>query len=371
MMPHCAAGIPLLAPASRPAVVLVDRVSNDARWINPLHEARWDALVTRHPQCTFFHGAAWARVLHGAYGYAPLYFTTRSAGAFDCVLPFMEIRSRLTGVRGVSLPFTDSCEPLILDRPPGPEFLADLAEYGRRRGWRYFECRGGGILWSGAMPSLTFYAHSLDLQQPEAAIWDHLDSSVRRAIRRARKLGVSIEMSQSMDALRAFYALHCRTRRKHGLPAPPFSFFQQLHEHVISDGAGLVVLAKHCGKAVAAAVFVHLGKRALFKFGASDESAQTMRGNNLVMWEAIRWYGSRGFHHFDFGRTSLRDEGLRRFKLGWGVRERTLEYFRFDLEKNSFVSDRERAFGWHNHLFRRMPLPMSRLCGAFLYRHMA
>jgi hypothetical protein len=173
-----------------------------------------------------------------------------------------------------------------------------------------------------------------------------------------------------LEDVRAFYALHCETRRKHGLPPQPFRFFECLHQHVISEGLGTVFLAYHNGAIVAAALFVHANGRVTYKFGASDEQELSLRPNNLLMWEAICHFRAAKFHQWSFGRTSGDNGGLRRFKLGWGARESMLNYFRFDLSHNVFTPAAERAVGWHNQVFRHLPLSLSRLCGHFLYRHM-
>jgi lipid II:glycine glycyltransferase (peptidoglycan interpeptide bridge formation enzyme) len=122
---------------------------------------------------------------------------------------------------------------------------------------------------------------------------------------------------------------------------------------------------------VAGAVFFHFGKTAIYKFGASNEAFQHLRANNLVMWEAIKWHAMRGFAVLDFGRTSLGNEGLRRFKLGWGTRERRIDYFRYDQRKSGFVTARDESSGWHNRIFRILPVSLSRLVGAASYRHVA
>ena len=121
----------------------------------------------------------------------------------------------------------------------------------------------------------------------------------------------------------------------------------------------------------AGAVFFHSGKTAVFKFGASDETLQHLRANNLVMWQAIRWHAQRGFTLLDFGRTSLENEGLRRFKLNWGSQERRIDYVRYDCQTGSFVTGRDEALGWHNRLFKILPVAFGRLIGAALYRHAA
>jgi lipid II:glycine glycyltransferase (peptidoglycan interpeptide bridge formation enzyme) len=226
-------------------------------------------------------------------------------------------------------------------------------------------------LYNGATASTSYYGHRLRLADDETAFYASIEASVRRAIRKAEKNGVRVELSQSLDAVRIFYELQCQTRKKHGLPPQPFRFFQNIHHHVLSPNQGFVVLARHQDVPVAAAIFFHWGKKALFKYGASDERFQQLRANNLVMWEAIRWYAHHGFEQLHFGRTSLANEGLRRFKLGWGAEENRIEYVKYDRRRDGFVTANDESSGWHNRLFRAMPGFVSRQIGAVLYKHVA
>ena len=83
-----------------------------------------------------------------------------------------------------------------------------------------------------------------------------------------------------------------------------------------------------------------------------------------------------GIYHFELvlakdSKTAKDNDGLRRFKLGWGAAESELKYFKYDLRGKSFAVDQDAIAGWHNTVFRWMPLPLSRMTGALLYRHMA
>lgn len=174
-----------------------------------------------------------------------------------------------------------------------------------------------------------------------------------------------------MAEVRVFYALLCQTRRRHGLPAQPFRFFAHIHRHILAPNHGQIVIARQGSRAVAAAVFFHFGGQAIYKFGASDERLQHLRANNRVMWDAIKWHAGQGFTSLDFGRTSLDNAGLRKFKLGWGAVERRIDYVRHDLRTGSFATVPDAAAGWHNHIFRLLPVSLSRLAGSVLYRHVA
>jgi len=65
--------------------------------LNPLEIDDWDELLLTHPDYSFFHTSAWARVLHESYGYKPLYFTAIENGRLSALIPIMEVNSFLTG----------------------------------------------------------------------------------------------------------------------------------------------------------------------------------------------------------------------------------------------------------------------------------
>jgi hypothetical protein len=282
----------------------------------------------------------------------------------------MEVRSAITGRRGISLPFTDEC-PVLGDTGVRAELYQAAIALGSRRKWRYTEFRGGSLPLPKAQPSMSFYGHEINLARDTRELLASVDSAHRRAIRKAESSSLAVEWSRSVEATRQFYSLLCLTRQRHGLPPQPWKFFAALHRNVISAGKGDVVLARHANKAVAGAVFLHFTDQALYKFGASDQSYQHLRGNNLVMWSAISKYASDGFRRLNLGRTSLRNDGLRRFKLGWGASETQISYFKYDYEKGDFTSGRDDSSGWHTRFFNIMPRRLAMLVGNLIYKHLA
>ena len=345
--------------------------SDQVHCINPLEYPGWDALLATHPGSTFFHSAAWAKVLRKTYDCSPSYFAVLEGDRLLALLPVMEVNSPLTGRRGVTLPFTDTCEPLDDESILKDVVIPEVMRYGRERGWKYFECRGGKKLFGEAPAFQSFFSHELKLFRDEQYLFARFESSTRRAIRKVEKIGATIQVSQTLESVREYYSLHCKTRRKHGLPPQPFSFFRNIHEHILSSKKGIVVLARHADDVIAGAIYFHFGDQAIYKFGASDETFQELRGNNLVTWGAIKWYAGKGMKALNFGRTSIANEGLRRYKLGWGAKERTSEYVRYDFQQDRYLVGKDGSVGWHNHVFSLLPMFASRLLGAALYRHVA
>ena len=110
--------------------------------INPIEYPDWDNMLLEHEDASFFHTSAWARVLHESYNYKPLYFTSMENGKLVSLIPVMEVKSIITGKRGVSLPFTDQCPPISNDSVNLEESLNRIIEYGKKVGWKHIDLRG-------------------------------------------------------------------------------------------------------------------------------------------------------------------------------------------------------------------------------------
>jgi hypothetical protein len=339
-------------------------------WVDPTTDREWDDAVFTHPAANVFHTGAWARVLRDAYGYQ-LFYAMRAGGAG--LLPIAEVASPFTGRRGVSLPFTDVSGPL--DGAFAGDALEPLLELGRRRAWRYLELRGAGEPFPPFAPSARFVEHRLAIRADEEEQWRALVGAHRRNLAKARRSEVSVERSSDVRALDAYYALHCATRRRQGVPPQPKRFFRAIHRHLIAEGHGFVVLARHGSTPVAGAVFLHAGDEAIYKYSASDPRAWSTAPNNLVIWEAISHYRRQGVRTLSFGRTDVDASGLVRFKRGWGAVERPVVYVRATLrgdapaEASALGPRAGAAAGAARGLMRRLPTPILQFLGRLTYRH--
>jgi hypothetical protein len=337
--------------------------------IDPTQYDGWDDLILSHPNNTFFHSSAWARVLFESYHYTPKYFTVIDHGQLLALIPVMEVNSFLTGRRGVSLPFTDYCDPIVDGSIRFQDLFQHIIEYGKKCRWKSLELRDGNILLPLTSPSITYLGHTLGLYHGEKEVFSNFKDSTKRNIKKAVKEKVSVEIFNSLESIKEFYTLNCMTRKQHGLPPQPFNFFNKIYDHVISRNLGFVILASYGGKNIAGAVYFHFGEKAVYKYGASDMSYQHLRANNLVMWEAIKWYSQNGYRTLCFGRTEPEHQGLIQFKSGWGTDEQRINYYRYDLNKGSFVPGSSKVTGLHNKIFRNLPLPLLKRVGSVLYKH--
>lgn len=337
------------------------------RRLDPLRDGGWDRIISKHPEATVFHSSHWAKVLSETYEFTPQYHVRDGGKGAEEAFCLMEIRSWLTGRRAVSLPFTDRCEPLLYESG----FQAAVAaarEFGTAANLKKIEFRGVPAEIAGQGPA-QFLEHSLDLSPGSERLFDCFESSVRRAIRKAEKSGVHVTIERSIESIREYFFLHCITRRKHGVPPPPFRFFENIYKHLINAGLGFVALARTGGDALAGAVFFHFRGKAEYKFGASSGALEAVRPSNAVMWKAIQHLAETGCQRLSLGRTSIRNEGLRRYKLGWGTKETELRYLKISPYNGEYLPDSDLAQGFHTKLLRMLPPILFQRVGASLYRH--
>ncbi len=292
-------------------------------------------------------------------------------GAVRGGLLFMEVRSWLTGRRGVSVAFSDLAPPLCPDRASFDRFWEQAVREGTRRGWKYLEIRGIPSEWTDLPTSVSYHRHVLDLTVGEDALFRGLDRGLRRNVRKAEKAGVTVETARSLAAVREYYRIHCLTRKRQGSPPQPWRFFERIGTDVVEKGHGLVALAWHQGQAIAGALYLHTSTDIVYKFGGFDMAFNALRPSHLLHWTMIRDSARSGFRTMDFGRTSLDDDGLRRFKLELGTTEMPLRYVRYDLRRRQVVEVKDRANGPINRVFRLLPMPLLRLAGQLLYPHLS
>lgn len=135
----------------------------------------------------------------------------------------------------------------------------------------------------------------------EAAMHPHH----RRAVRKARRQGVTVEVLVGPHPLHGFRGLYDLTMRRQ--QATGFYFFPDSYWRALGRDCGgkqVLVEARLHGEIVASLLCVASGRSLHYHLGASDDRARTVGASNLAFLEAARWG---------------RDAGCTRFHLGGGV----------------------------------------------------
>jgi lipid II:glycine glycyltransferase (peptidoglycan interpeptide bridge formation enzyme) len=284
------------------------------------------------------------------------------------MVPAMEISSPFTGKRGVSLPFSDRVAPLVDDQNRFDRMFEAMIKYGSRNGWQSITFQGGNGFFRPDQSYTAYIGSSIDLDGSSRSLYKKFRSNTRRNIKKAENSGLETSIVQTQDGNKAFYRLNCLTRKDHGLPPQPYSFFERIQEHLFAKGSGFVCLALNNKEPVAGVVFLHFNQTAIYKFGASDKQFFHLRPNNLSMWHAIRWYADKDFQTLDLGRSDMDHHGLLQFKRSWNSNENLIHYYKYDIRQKQFLKKKP-AIKSSYWLFRRLPVPVLKIIGQVLYRH--
>jgi len=331
-------------------------------------DEHWAAFTASHSLANIFHHPAWLKLLAECYGYHP--FVVVVSDADDNVragLPVMEVNSRLTGRRWVSLPFTDHCAPLSRDAE-SLNCLADrLVYFFQDHSVPKIELRCRFPTYPGVESQARYVLHTIKLDPDSEAVAKRFHPMHKRNIEAAQKRGVRIELGTKHEHLKAFYCLHTETRRRQGVPVQPWRFFDLLGSKIIEQGLGFVLLAYKDAECLAAAIFLHWQQTLTYKYGASSIAGLRLRPNNLLFGAAIRWGCENGYTLFDMGRTDLENVGLREFKNGWGTEEVLLTYCTLSASPSGTKTNK--LIPIMHTIIRHSPLWVCRATGELLYKH--
>lgn len=337
--------------------------------LDPLSDPRWEIFTERHPQASVFHSTNWLRALQKAYGYEPLAITTCAPDvALDNGLIFCRIKSRLTGRRFVSLPFSDHCEPLVHSSHELDDLLLHMRPYVDSGKWKYVEIRPINIQ-PGSQSALcfrTYWWHRVDLGRSKQELFHRLHKdSIQRKIRRAEREKLEYAEGTAESLLASFYKLLIVTRRRQYLPPQPLSWFRTL---ITSFGDKLKIRVASKGDLPVASILTIAHKNTLvYKYGCSDARLHPLGGMALLLWKAIEDAKDMGFEQFDLGRSDCDNLGLVLFKERWGALASQLHYWAYPPRPMGTPES------WKKEVLRRV-VPLApdfvlRATGKLLYGH--
>jgi hypothetical protein len=165
---------------------------------------------------------------------------------------------------------------------------------------------------------------SLNLQGFDALGIDRLpfDKMTRYMLRRAEKLGLSVEAYPAEESFDEFVRLYRRTMER--LHADDYYYFNEDYfaglRGLIAD-SGWLLAAKQDGEGVAAALFLK-GQRWLhYHLSASDPSRRLPGATNALIYNAARMGSLDGFEalHLGGGISQATDDSLLKFKRKMGT----------------------------------------------------
>lgn len=293
-------------------------------------DKRWMDFISSIPQANIFHHPAWVNLIADSYGYRPFIVAIMDSNErITAGLPIVEINSRLTGNRWVSLSFTDHCHPLYRDKSSLRQLVDGLIVLYQDEKIPKMELRWGDKFPQDGYVHANNVLHVIALDPDSGVVASKFNKMHRRNIQVAKKNDVRIEIGTSQKFLDQYFQLHLDTRKRQGVPSQPKHFFELVKNNIINKDLGFILLAFKNRECIAGSIYLHWNNTLIYKYGASKKSGLKLRPNNLLFWFAIKWGCENGYSTLDLGKTEMGNVGLREFKQGWGSEETTLSYTTF------------------------------------------
>jgi FemAB-related protein (PEP-CTERM system-associated) len=337
-------------------------VLDDAR------EPAWDAFVEQAPTATFFHRAAWRRVIESAFGHTAHYLMTERNGQVTGILPLVHVSTRLFGNALMSVPFCVYGGPVALDAESADALDARAEAIMRDCGAKVLEYRlrdAGPADQEGWRTRSDLYVTFRKPVHPQDdANMKAIPRKQRAMVRKGIDRGLVSVANASIDPLFGIYAESVRN-----LGTPVFSkrYFRILAD-VFADCMDVVTVLDD-GMPIAAVMNFYFRDEVLPYYGGGTRAARSRYGNDFMYWEVMRRAAARGARVFDFGRSKV-GTGAFAFKKNWGFVPEALHY-RYRLAPGADIPD-------HNPLnpkyrlmiaaWKRLPIPVANLVGPFIVR---
>jgi len=357
--------------------ILDKKTTNMVKIIDPLKDQRWDDFVLNHKDSTIYHHSRWTEIIQKTYHYEPYYFILEDDNSrIKAGIPFFLIKSRITGTRLVSLPFSDFCDVLTDDKDDFKRLFDAVIK-------NHIDSKASYVEFSLKRQDLNFKGynfqildcyrnHVLELSGTLEDLMDKFHKNcIQRNIKKALKSHITVVTGRDERDVKIFYNLYVMTRRNHGLPPQPYRFFQNIWQFLKSKGMIRILISYDENRPVAGVMILHFKDTGYYLYGGCNSNYLEHKPNHLLLWKAIEICYQKGQKYFDFGRTSVENQGLMDFKRRWGTVEYKLPYYYYSnsIRNELLVNRSTRSHNFISKVLKRMPIPLLRLGGTLIYGH--
>lgn len=328
---------------------------------------QWDEFVMACPGATFFHRAAWQKIVRDVFGHDTYFLYAEAAGRIEGVLPLAHVNSLLFGNSLVSLPFAVYGGVAATSARASDGLEAEAQQLARRLGVDHLEMRNVNQRHADWPTQDLYVTFRKEILPEDEANMLAIPRKQRAMIRKGIKNGLTSEIDRGVDR---FFDLYADNVHRHGTPAMPKRYFQALHNEFGPDCEVLTVTGPD-GRPLSSVLSFYFRDEVLPYYAGDDEAARDLAANDFKYWELMRRACARGFKVFDYGR-SKQGTGSFAFKKNWGFEPRPLHY-EYRLYKRDAIPQNNPSNVKYKLLietWRRMPIGLANWLGPFIVRNL-
>lgn len=161
----------------------------------------------------------------------------------------------------------------------------------------------------------------IDLTESEENLLADMRRQTRYEVRRASKLGVTVEKSRTEEIFKEFHKIQVETAKRQNFVPPDLKTLMAERENLNSE----IYIAKTTeGEPIAYGLIIKDGKEAEYYEAASTPLNRKLPGAYALLWQAMKDLKSEGYERFNLwgiapaGQPHHRYAGVTTFKTGFG-----------------------------------------------------
>ncbi len=339
----------------------------------------WNNMVAEHPLGSVFQHTAFMKVISATFGHTKPYCLSLLDKSGRCLggLAIFLVKSWLTGIRLVSIPFAYYADPMISHRGEFEILFREILELSKQEKASYVEikARNSADILAESNLMIPVYYHKtyfLDLTKGLSAIWDGFHrSSVKQGIRRAERSGVKVRPARSEHEAISFYHILARDRRRLGLPPQKPEYFQNVRRYLVPRGLAQLWIAYKRNQLVGGLCNFIFKKTVFMGYIGIDVSYRHYGVGQSLVWNSIRAASERSLKIVDFGKASPHADGQINYKKNWGTVELKTPVFYYPraMGVSSYDNEQNLSYKLMRTFWAYIPLGLSTISSRFFYRH--
>ena len=342
----------------------------------------WDSYVARNRMSTPYHLSGWQRVIEESYGHSSHFLLARKNRRLVGILPLVHMKHLLSGNSLISLPFLDMAGVLADNDVIASCLIHEALNLMHRVRADAVELRQGGSFGTAQIRPeskqnlISRCSSSGDRVRMVIELPDHSDllmqsfrSKLRSQVKKSIQSGLETRVG-GVEFLDDFYRVFTINMRDLGSPVHSKIFLQNILE-LFPTHSRIFVVYKG-GEPVAGSIICTLNQTVYNPWASSLRKYQLFNPNMLLYWTMLEYGCNHGFSRFDFGR-SMEGSGPYRFKQQWGAHPVRLCWVNFpnlSLHRPISAANADQPmFNVAVQLWKRMPVPISRMLGPAIRKH--
>ncbi len=325
----------------------------------------WDDFVLSCDSASFFHRAAWQRVLRDVFKHPTHYLYAHEGGRITGVLPLAHVKTMLFGNALTSLPFAVYGGVAAVDEASAAALEAEAQRLAVELGVEHLELRHVSRRHQDWPLQDLYVTFRKTLAADEEANMLAIPRKQRAMVRKGIKNKLTSEIDAGVDR---FFALYADNVLRHGTPAMPKRYFERLKQEFGPDCEVLTVCGPQ-GQPLSSVLSFYFRDEVLPYYAGDDVAARDLAANDFKYWELMRKACARGIKTFDYGR-SKQGTGPYAFKKNWGFEPTPLHY-EYQLYKRDAVPQNNPANAKYQLMiatWRRLPIGVANWLGPMVVR---